>query len=294
MKGMVRFGIAGWSYPDWEGVVYPKPKPKGFEPLGLIAGLVDAVEINSSFYAPVAARNSRKWVGLIQPFPDFRFSAKLWQKFTHEKQGWTEEEVAVWKKGLEPLMESDLLACILVQFPWSFRSNDKNFAKLKKIAESFREFHLVVEVRHSSWQQDWLLDWLKEKEISFANIDQPIFHDSIPATEIITGKIGYARLHGRNQENWFREGAETWERYNYLYDREELSPWSERVKKLSRKTEQLFVIANNHYQGKGLANALELKFLFTEKKQPAPEILIARYPRLKEFCVPIEAQKSLF
>ncbi len=292
MKGMVRFGIAGWSYPDWEGVVYPKPKPRGFEPLQMIASMVDAVEINSSFYAPVSARNARKWGSLIPA--GFKFTAKLWRKFTHEKEKWTEEEAAIWKKGLEPLMESGLLAGILVQFPWSFWGDEENFSKLKKIAESFREFQLVVEVRHCSWQQDWFWEWLKEKGIGFANIDQPIFHDSIPATEIAASKIGYVRLHGRNKENWFREDAETWERYNYLYDREELLPWSERVRKLSEKTEQLFVIANNHYQGKGLANALELKFLFTGKKAKAPQSLIQRYSRLKEFCVPLEPQAGLF
>ena len=26
-------GPSGWSYPDWYGTVYPRPKPRGFKPL---------------------------------------------------------------------------------------------------------------------------------------------------------------------------------------------------------------------------------------------------------------------
>ena len=28
---MLHFGTAGWLYRDWEGIVYPAPKPKGFD-----------------------------------------------------------------------------------------------------------------------------------------------------------------------------------------------------------------------------------------------------------------------
>ena len=46
----IRIGPAGWSYPDWEGQVYPKPKPRGFDPLRYLAQYFDTIEINSTFY----------------------------------------------------------------------------------------------------------------------------------------------------------------------------------------------------------------------------------------------------
>jgi len=291
---VVRFGIAGWSYPDWEGIVYPKPKPRGFEPLELIASLLDAVEINSSFYSPPSSNSTKKWLRVVKPFPEFRFSAKLWQKFTHEKEAWTNDDVKIFKKGLDPLFEAGALSCLLAQFPWSFRNNDADFERLKKIADDFKKLPVILEVRHSSWQNDRVLDWLKENQIGFANIDQPIFHDSIPPTEIATSKIGYVRLHGRNHKNWFKKDAQPWERYDYLYKEKELSDWLPRIKKVSRATEQSFVIANNHFQGKGVANTLMLKAMWTKKKQKAPQSLIDKYPLLKEFCEPKEAQRELF
>lgn len=35
----IRIGTAGWSYPDWKGQVYPKPPPRGFDPLSYLARL---------------------------------------------------------------------------------------------------------------------------------------------------------------------------------------------------------------------------------------------------------------
>ena len=49
---MIRIGPAGWKYKDWEGVVYPKPAPRGFDPLAYIADYFMTVEINSSYYGP--------------------------------------------------------------------------------------------------------------------------------------------------------------------------------------------------------------------------------------------------
>lgn len=46
---MIRIGPAGWKYKDWEGVVYPNPAPRGFDPLAYIAEYFTTVEINSSY-----------------------------------------------------------------------------------------------------------------------------------------------------------------------------------------------------------------------------------------------------
>ena len=42
---MIRVGPAGWSYADWEGVVYPHEKPAGFHPLRHLARCVDCVKM---------------------------------------------------------------------------------------------------------------------------------------------------------------------------------------------------------------------------------------------------------
>ena len=80
---MIRVGPAGWSYRDWEGVVYPRPKPRGFHPLGFLAQFFQCLEINSTFYAPARGEHAELWAREVEDLPDFRFTAKLHRDFTH-------------------------------------------------------------------------------------------------------------------------------------------------------------------------------------------------------------------
>ena len=79
-------GTAGWSYPSgqgrWDGVFYPEKLPDR-DKLAFYAQYFNAVELNSSFYRPPSAHAARAWAGKVPD--DFRFTAKLWQKFTHPK-----------------------------------------------------------------------------------------------------------------------------------------------------------------------------------------------------------------
>jgi uncharacterized protein YecE (DUF72 family) len=42
-------GPAGWSYADWEGIVYPAHPPRGFHKAAYLAQFFDTIEINTSF-----------------------------------------------------------------------------------------------------------------------------------------------------------------------------------------------------------------------------------------------------
>jgi uncharacterized protein YecE (DUF72 family) len=70
---MLRVGPAGWSYQDWNGVVYPAPPPRGFDPLGYLADYFDTIEINSTFYRPCAAATARDWVARVAGHERFSF-----------------------------------------------------------------------------------------------------------------------------------------------------------------------------------------------------------------------------
>src|SRR5688500_20181512 len=89
---MIRYGPAGFQYKDWEGIVYPAPRPKKFDPLAYLAHYFDTVEINSTFYGPARATTVESWMRRVAHNPDFRFTAKLHQRFTHQrKTAWTQE-----------------------------------------------------------------------------------------------------------------------------------------------------------------------------------------------------------
>jgi uncharacterized protein YecE (DUF72 family) len=129
-----------------------------------------------------------------------------------------------------------------------------------------------------------MYEYLSEKGVGFVNIDQPIFSRSIEPSKKATARLGYVRLHGRNYENWFKEDAGRDARYDYLYSTDELKPWSENIKALTKDCKEVYAIANNHYKGKALANILELKNIVTKKKVGIPPFLIDHYPHLKDIA----------
>jgi hypothetical protein len=65
----VRIGPAGWSYQDWEGVVFSRPKPRGFDPLEYLSPSSKTVEINSTFCQPARAEVAEKWAARVEAHP---------------------------------------------------------------------------------------------------------------------------------------------------------------------------------------------------------------------------------
>jgi len=286
----VRFGPAGWMYKDWEGIVYPKPKPPHFDQLAYIADFFDTVEINSSFYGPPTSRTSRQWVERVSANEDFRFTAKLWKRFTHERaKAWTRSEAAKVRSGFDVLMESGKLGAVLLQFPWSFKRTEANQEWLQDVTRTFSLYPLVLEVRHSSWLTPDFLPMLAEEGIGFVNIDQPLFSKSIGPTAHATSRVGYVRVHGRNYKDWFRKKAPVEQRYNYLYRADQLEPWVERIKEVAADpaTREVYVVTNNHYKGKAVANALMMKSMIGGGTVTAPPGVYEAYREsLEDYAEP--------
>lgn len=259
MSSIIRVGPAGWSYRDWEGTVYPAPRPRGFEPLEFLAQYFDTIEINSSFYAPCRPDAAKKWAERVGHNKVFRFTAKLWRRFTHERLGLASSDIVEWRRGIDPLGEAGLVGAVLVQFPWSFKNGDEERRYLVDILTQFRDYPLVVEVRHRSWNQEAFFEFLHHQRVGFCNIDQPVIGDSIPLTGHLTSAIGYWRLHGRNYKTWFQEDAGRDARYNYLYTAAELDEVAGMVRNITGEAQEIYVVTNNHFQGQAVVNAEQLQ-----------------------------------
>jgi uncharacterized protein YecE (DUF72 family) len=302
---MIRVGVAGWDYPDWEGVVYPSPAPRGFDRLTFLAGYVDAVELNVTFYRQPEAAAARSWARRVADRSGFRYTAKLYRSLTHPDRppggsprdpaagdpdpGFLREEAARYREGLAPIEEAGRLGAVLAQFPQSFHDREAGRRHIERLAEALAGLPLVVELRHRSWDHEDTLRFLHGLGLGFCNIDQPPIGAALRPTGHVTARVAYVRLHGRNAENWFREGIPVHARYDYLYTADELRPWAERIERLSERAEEVFVIANNHYRGKGPANALMLKAMLARGRVASPASLARAYRELAEVARPEEA-----
>jgi len=281
MSSLIYIGIAGWSYPDWKGIVYMS---SGIDQLEYVSGFVDCLEINSTFYRPPVEQNSKSWLRRTAAKPEFFFTAKLHRDFTHEGK----IDLAAVKQfhtGFEPLLQEGKLRHLLIQFRYDFSDNTENRRHLSRIVENFRDaFNLAVEVRHKSWEDPDALNFLQDLGVTVCNLDYPTTWNSFNLQHCTIGEHGYFRMHGRNKEKWFSKAGRD-ETYDYYYNDDELSQIKKRVEGLGDAYKTLTVIANNHYRGAELANALELKALISGQKQPVPEGLLKAYPDLARIAL---------
>jgi uncharacterized protein YecE (DUF72 family) len=173
-----------------------------------------------------------------------------------------------------------------VQFKYDFADNARSRQHLSKIVENFSDaFNLAVELRHKSWENPEALSFLQELGVTVCNLDYPTTWNSFNLQLCTVGTNGYFRLHGRNKAKWFSKEAGRDETYDYYYNDRELAQLKQRIDQLADAFITLTVIANNHYRGAELANALELKALISGQKQAVPEGLVRTYPNLTKIAL---------
>jgi uncharacterized protein YecE (DUF72 family) len=296
MSSSIRVGTAGWSYPHWNGLVYPLQKGPGFHPLELISRHMDTVEINSSFYQHLKPELVRLWAKKVERNPKFVFTAKLHQQFTHQRS-LHDAEVASFKEGLLPLLRTGKLGALLLQFPWSYRFTEENRDFFIRVRRAFHEFPLVAEMRHSSWMAEEAQGVFLDYKVGFCNVDQPAYTRAMPPTGLLTSAIGYVRMHGRNPKNAlgsFDPSATRTRQHDYLYSEMELEEWMERIERVSRFAENTYVVFNNDAAAKSFVNALQIKEMLGSRRTPAPLELRRKYPVELELMGPVQAQQCLF
>ncbi len=145
---------------------------KGFHEAAYLADFFDTIEINTSFYHPLKPEFAAQWLEHVAANPRFLFTAKLWQKFTHQDDT-TAEDVKIVRAGFDVLRDANRLGAVLLQFPFSFHNTPENLARLNHILDDFGVYPLVVEVRHASWAKEEFYELLHERGVGFCNIDQP-------------------------------------------------------------------------------------------------------------------------
>ena len=309
--GEVRIGTSGWNYPSgrgtWNGVFYPpaRGRASNFDELAFYAEHFNTVEVNSTFYGQPRADVTRGWAERTPP--DFEFSVKLYQKFTHPRmfeervkralRDAAPDEQSVkelakpnaadldeFRRGIDPLAEQGKLGPLLAQFPPSFKNGSREVAYLTSLLRSLSDYPVAVELRHKTWSDALAqtLDLLNQFRAAWVQIDEPKFRLSIRQNYLpnIRG-FYYLRLHGRNAGQWWRHDKAE-DRYNYLYSANELQEFTGTIDAARRIVKKAYLYANNHFSAQSVANAAMVKRQLGEPIEGEyPEEFIERYPELK-------------
>jgi len=236
----VLLGTCGWSYAEWEGILYPQKQGK----LKQYASIFPTAEIDSTFYRFPEAGMVLGWAR--QTPPDFKFSAKLPQTITHKKaldvaRGIV-TDVNQFLETMKPLTDAGKLVCVLVQLPPFLRFNAERFESFLSILPERPSF--AVEFRHSSWLNSEPLKLLEKYRVAYTIVDEPL----LPPEVHVTSDLAYVRWHGRGDRPWF----------NYKYSEEQLTEWVPKVREAAGRAGKVLGYFNNHFHGYAPENCLQI------------------------------------
>lgn len=228
--------------------------------------------------------------GLYRTSPkNFKFSAKLPRLLTHEKKLnpdlKVENDLLRFIELMKPLKVNDKLGPILIQLPPSFvfEEHHGNLASFLKMLPKDLDF--AVEFRDYSWLRDEAWDLLKEHNVAYTIVDEPL----LPPEIHLTADFAYIRWHGRGSRPW----------YNYHYSKKELETWVPKVKTIGKKVKKVYGYFNNHYHGYAAENCIEILEMLDAARPEQIKIkeriihyniekrLLAYEPKLEEFTADI-------
>lgn len=255
----VFIGTSGYSYEDWRQVFYPQELPAN-KMLDFYTQYFSAVEINATYYTiPKPASFKR----MAEKTPvNFQFIVKTHQETTHRRKE-NSASLKQLSESIQPLIEAGKFNGYLAQFPYSFKNSEQNRKYLYQTKKIIGDKPLFVEFRNYTWLKPQLGQFLKDNDIGYVNVDEPKLDGLLPRQDMVTTDLGYIRLHGRNQKDWWDGQGSA--RYNYEYSRDELTEWLTNISNILRKTYKTYVFFNNHPTGKAVKNAQQMIEILKEK-----------------------------
>ena len=309
-----RVGLCAWQDKSMleEGHFYPIKSMRPEERLWWYCQFFDCVEVNATFYAPLAAENAVRWV---KRTPDgFLFSVKAYalltghhldavrlpetlramlpasarsnargqienRLFPREAHEWVFE---TFRDALRPLEDSGKLGYVLFQMaPW-VKYGRAALDYLATLPDRLPGVTLAVEFRDASWlpgHTDEVLRFLAERGLSYVSVDAPRTTAGVATTVALTSPVAVLRLHGRNTAGFLKqlrgESPSVAEKYGYLYDETELAGIVARGQGLAGRARRVYFKLNNNVGDAPAINGIQIRELLGQDNADRNDVLAA-------------------
>jgi uncharacterized protein YecE (DUF72 family) len=309
MSTRIRIGTCSFADEALVKAWYPKDVKTGEQRLRYYAEHFDTVEIDSTFYRMQPPETVAKWA---ERTPEgFVFNVKAFGPLTRhpvkvealpeelQKQVEANNRGRVdylsrdlravvfdrFREMIEPFHEAGKMGGILLQMPPFFVFRARSFEYLEWARGQLEDETLLVEFRHRSWFDEEhraeTLSFLEQHGMTNVIVDAPRSEakNLIPTVVALTTPIAYVRMHGRNAKTWNVRGGSAADRFDYLYEEDELREWVDPLRELSEQAKEAYVVFNTNARSpnprgegeiaQGAENAYRLANVLAEAGVPA-------------------------
>lgn len=230
-------GTSGWHYDHWRGDFYPQALPKT-KWLEFYAQTFSTVELNNSFYHLPSENAFDNWRQGTPP--GFIFAIKVSRLITHLKKLRNVATALDNFIARSELLE-EKLGPLLYQIPPNMHRNDDVLEAFLASLQRGRQH--VFEFRHQSWLEPEVFRLLSRHNAALCVFNMPELSCPVEATT----DFAYIRFHGSRSL------------YSSEYTDQELEDWAQRIKKLPRTVNTVYIYFNNDAGAFAIKNALALK-----------------------------------
>ena len=232
-------GTSGWSYPHWDGVLYPPGTPPAKRLAHYVAEF-DTVELNASFYRWPRTTSFASWQRRLPA--GFVMSVKAPRGLTHARrlygpETWIERVSAGWHEL------GDKRGVLLVQLAPQQARDDARLDYF--LAQLPGWMPVAVEFRHPSWHDEEVFRLLERHRAAYVVTSGA----RLPCILRATAPFVYVRLHGPSDEHL----------YGGSYSDEDLGWWAERIREWTRDGSDVWAYFNNDGEGNAVRNARTLR-----------------------------------
>jgi uncharacterized protein YecE (DUF72 family) len=269
----VRIGVC--SFAD-EGLLkhwYPRGVSTPKARLAYYSERFDTVEVDSPFYHLPDPAVTGRWAQRTPP--EFLFHVKAHGSMTGHEEADRERAFAEFRTALEPLELSGKLRGILLQYHPRVVKSQEAKEELSLVRARLDPLVPLVEFRHRSWLEEDeradTLSFLEENGLAYVSVDAPPTRASnvLPPVAAATHRLAYVRFHGRNVKTWNIKAEKSSERFNWMYEAEELAEWVGKLGRLSEESDEVYAMFNNNRDDFAPRSAVLLRGLLDEAGIPA-------------------------
>ena len=285
---------------------YPQGIKTGEQRLRWYADRFDTVEIDSTFYRLQPPETTAKWAERV---PDgFVFHVKAFAPMTRhpvklemlpealrdglavDGRGRVDrmprdvrgEVFRAFREMVEPIRAAGKLGGILMQLAPYVVPKPASWEYLDWMHGQLEGLTVLVEFRHRSWLDDEpraeTLAFLEERGLATVVVDAPRTEakNVIPTVVAVTAPVAYVRFHGRNAKTWNVRGGSAADRFDHLYEPDELREWVEPMRELQGEAEEAYALMNTNARSpsprgdvaQGPENALRLARVLADAGLP--------------------------
>jgi uncharacterized protein YecE (DUF72 family) len=248
---VVHIGICSWAD---EGLLkhwYPRSVRTAEARLRYYAERYDTVEVDSPFYRLPDPEHTARWAERTPA--SFVFHAKASKEMTgHEETESRDRAFVDFRRSLAPLEAAGKLHGVLLQFHPRFKKSPEALDELRDVADLLDPLVALIEFRHRSWmtedERTDTLSFLERHRLAYVSVDSPRTRASnvMPRIAAATHDVAYIRFHGRNWKTWNAKTKTSGERFNWLYERDELEEWVEPIARLTEEAREVYAMFNNN------------------------------------------------